>query len=252
MDSAFQLSAISVSQLALISSAAFAASILGGLAGYGVGLILPIFIAPVIGIANVIPVMAIVAVVTNASRIAAFYRDIDATQVRRILAGGLPASMVGAYAFTRLDTPAVALLLGVFLLLSVPLRRFLARKKYQLERRGTLAAGAGFGLLFGGTTGTGLILLSILMAAGVQGAALIGTDATIAIIMNAAKVAVFSGSLRVDTQIALAGLLIGLCTVPGAFVARWLLKKFTVRTHAALMDAIVVAGGAGFLWRALQ
>ncbi len=251
MDTAFQLSAISVSQLALISAAAFAASILGGLAGYGVGLILPIFVAPVIGIVNVIPVMAIVAVVTNASRIAAFYRDIDATQVRRILVGGVPASMVGAYAFTKLDTPAVALLLGVFLLLSVPLRRFLAHKKYQLERRGVMVAGMSFGLLFGGTTGTGLILLSILMAAGVQGAALIGTDATIAIIMNAAKVAVFSGSLRVDTQLALAGLLIGLCTVPGAFVARWLLKKFTVRTHTNIMDAIVIAGGAGFLWRAL-
>ena len=251
MDSAFQLSAISISQLALISAVAFAASIMGGLAGYGVGLILPIFVAPVIGIENVIPVMSIVAVVTNASRIAAFFRNIDAMQVRRVLVGGLPASMVGAYAFTMLDTPSIALLLGVFLVLSVPLRRRLARSRYQLERRGVIVAGAGFGLLFGGTTGTGLILLSILMAAGVQGAALIGTDATIALIMNTAKVAVFSGNLRVDMQIALAGLLIGLCTVPGAFVARWLLKKFTVKTHAAIMDAIVLAGGAGFLWRAL-
>ena len=252
MDPTFQLASISLPQLALISAVTVAASILGGLAGYGVGLILPIFLAPVIGIVNVVPVMAIVATVTNASRIAAFYRDINRKQVRDVLAGGLPASMVGAYAFTRLDTPSIALLLGLFLVLSVPLRRMLARSRYQLEQRGVMVAGAGYGLLAGGTTGTGLFLLSILMAAGVQGAALIGTDAVVALIINAAKVAVFSGSLRIDAQIALAGLLIGLCTVPGAFVARWLIRKFSVQAHTAIMDVVVIVGGMGFLWRALQ
>jgi len=41
-----------------VAGVAFAAAVLGGLAGYGTGLILPIALAPVIGVANIIPVMA--------------------------------------------------------------------------------------------------------------------------------------------------------------------------------------------------
>ena len=50
---------VSPLQLALACSVAFSASILGGLAGYGTGLILPVFLVPVVGVGNVIPVMAV-------------------------------------------------------------------------------------------------------------------------------------------------------------------------------------------------
>ena len=99
-------------------------------------------------------------------------------------------------------------------------------------------------------TGAGLLLISILMAAGVQGAALIASDAIVSVIMGAAKIALFGSVARLDGELALAGLLIGACTAPGAFVARWLLERIPARVHAAVMEAVVLLGGAGFLWRA--
>ncbi|MCI4430104.1 MAG: sulfite exporter TauE/SafE family protein [Burkholderiales bacterium] len=229
---------------------AFAASILGGLAGYGTGLVLPVVLAPVVGVANVVPVMALAMVLNNGSRVAAFWRDVQWPHVRRVLLLGLPACVAGAYGYTLLDARWVALLIGLFLLASIPLRRALKRANYELGARGEVGAGAGFGFINGGMTGTGVLLISLLMAGGVQGAALIGTDATISVIMGLFKVAIFGGFDRLDASLAIAGLLIGFCTTPGAFVARRLLTLIPAGVHTGLMEAVVLVGGAGFVWRA--
>jgi uncharacterized membrane protein YfcA len=133
----------------------------------------------------------------------------------------------------------------------VPLRRYLARAGWRLEARGVAIAGAGFGFVNGGMTGVGLLLISTLMAAGLQSAALIGTDAIISVIMEIAKIALFGGVARLNAELVLAGLLIGACTAPGGFVARWLLAHIPIRVHTAFMEVVVLAGGASFLWRGI-
>jgi hypothetical protein len=35
-----------------------------------------------------------------------------------------------------------------------------------------------------------------------------------------------------------------------AFAARWLMAHIPLRVHTLLMEAVVLIGGAGFLWRA--
>jgi len=224
--------------------------VLGGLAGYGTGLVVPIFLAPVVGVVNVVPVMAVGMIFANGSRIAAFRRDIHWPYTRRILLAGLPACVAGAYVYTLLEARWVALLLGAFFVASVPVRRWLARAGWRLQARGVALAGAGFGFINGGMTGVGLLLISMLMAAGLQGAALIGTDAVVSLILGFAKIALFGSVSRLDAELALAGVLIGLCTMPGGFIARWLLERIPLRVHAAFMDVVVLAGGASFLWRA--
>jgi uncharacterized protein len=235
-----------------VGTVAFGAAVLGGLAGYGTGLILPIALAPVIGVANVIPVMAVAMMINNFSRVLAFRRDIQWPHVQRMLWLGLPACLVGAWGYTRLDARWVALLLGVFLLISIPLRRLLQRARLQLGRRGEVVAGGAFGFIEGGMTGTGVILISMLMAAGVQGPALIATDAVISTLMSLAKVLLFGGAARLDASLALTGALVGLCTAPGAFVARAILARMPQQLHLRFMEAVVVVGGLGFLWRAFR
>ena len=251
MSGAFQLADVGAAQLLLIGAVAFAASILGGLAGYGTGLVVPIFLAPVVGIANVVPVMAVGMIFANGSRVAAFWRDIHRAHARRVLLAGLPLCVAGAYGYTLLEARWVALLLGGFFILSVPLRRYLAHAGWRLEARGVAVAGAGFGFVNGGMTGAGLLLISTLMAAGLQGPALIGTDAIVSVVMGFAKIALFGSVARLDLQLAAAGVLIGLATTPGAFVARWLLARIPLRVHTLAMDAVILAGGAAFLWRAI-
>ena len=235
-----------------VAVVAFFAAVLGGLAGYGTGLILPIALAPVIGVAPIVPVMAVAMMINNASRVIAFRRDIQWPHVRRLLWLGLPACLVGAWGYTLLDARWIALLLGVFLLGSIPLRSVLQRAQLRLSPGGEVAAGAGFGVIEGGMTGTGVILISMLMAAGVQGAALIATDAVVSTVMGVAKVLLFGGVSRLDASLAVTGVLVGLCAAPGAFVARAILTRLPQRLHLRIMEVVVVCGGLGFLWRAMR
>ena len=236
----------------MVALVAFFSSIIGGLAGQGVGLILPVFLAPVVGIANVIPVMSITALMTNLSRLAVFWREVDFPKAHRVLLGALPGALLGAYGFTWLESRWVALCLGGFLILSVPLRWLLARARYALGPAGLSVAGAGYGVLAGGMTGTGLVLLSVLMAGGVHGSPLIASDAAVSSLVNIVKMTVFGSASLLDAKLVFAGVLIGLCTTPGAFVARWLMRKLSLRIHGFIMDAVVLAGGVTMLWRALQ
>jgi uncharacterized membrane protein YfcA len=194
--------------------------------------------------------MAVGMIFANASRAIAFWRDIHWPYARRVLFAGLPACVVGAYGYTLLEARWIALLLGVFFIASVPLRRALARAGWRLGARGVTLAGAGFGLVNGGMTGVGMFLISLLMAAGLQGAAVIGTDAIVSVIMGAAKIALFGSVARLNVELALAGVLVGLCTVPGGFIARRLLERIPMKVHTAVMDVVVLGGGAAFLWRA--
>jgi uncharacterized membrane protein YfcA len=249
LEPTFQFADVDAAALALVAFAAFAASILGGLSGYGTGLVLPAFVAPVVGVANVIPVMAVGMAINNGSRVAAFWREVAWPDARRLLLFGLPACMLGAYGYTLLPTRWIAFAIGAFLVVSVPLRRLSKRAAWRLGPRGEAVAGAFFGVIDGAMTGTGVLLISILMAAGVTGASLIATDAIVSLVMGVAKIATFGTLARLDAELALAGLAIGACTTPGAFVARWLLKRIPARIHASFMEAVVLAGGAAFLWR---
>lgn len=252
MSEAFRLADASALQLALVCLVAFFASVLGGLAGYGTGLVLPVVLAPLVGVANVIPVMAVAMMLNNGSRVAAFWRDVQWAHVRQLLAFGLPACVVGAWGYTLLSGRWIGFLLGAFLLASVPLRRVLARARFRFSRAGEQGAGAVFGFIDGGMTGTGVILISILMSAGVQGAALIATDAVVSVTLGLVKIALFSGLATLNLDLAATGLLIGVCTAPGAFVARRLLDYISARTHAWVMELIVIAGAIALIWRAAR
>lgn len=250
MNEALAALAASPTQLVLACVVAFCASILGGLSGYGTGLVLPVFLVPLVGVTNVIPVMAVAMLLNNGSRVVAFWRDVQWVHVRRILALGLPACVAGAYSYTLLSAWWVAVLLGSFLLASVPLRRLLHRARRTFSPGTERGAGAVFGFVNGGMTGAGVILISILMSVGVAGSALVATDAVISVLMGLAKVVLFGRLAALNLELLLLGLFVGLCTVPGAFVARALLERIPAGIHAWFMEIVVVVGALALLWNA--
>jgi uncharacterized protein len=126
----------------------------------------------------------------------------------------------------------------------VPLRRLLVRRATHLGPAGLAVGAAGFGVLAGGTTGAGIVLLSILMAAGLQGAAVIATDAAVSIVIGVVKVLVFGVIGVITPQVIAFALLIGLVALPGAFVAKAIVERMSVRLHTAILDAVVLLGGA--------
>ncbi len=44
----------------------------------------------------------------------------------------------------------------------------------------------------------------------------------------------------------------GLCTIPGTWIAAWIVRRTDIRIHTLLMEALVVLGGTAILADALQ
>ena len=68
---------ISLAQLAIVACVTLVASVVGGVAGYGTGALMPLVLVPMLGAEPVVPIIAISALFTNLGRVAAFLRHVD-------------------------------------------------------------------------------------------------------------------------------------------------------------------------------
>ena len=173
---------ISLLQLLLVAGVALFASVVGGLAGYGTGALMPLVLVPLIGAEPVVPIIAISSIFTNFSRFAAYLRYADRRRALIVICAAALTTALGAYGYTRLTNAGAALVIGTMLISSVPLRRLLRRHDVRIGDTGLAAGAVGYGVLVGGTSGSGVILLSLLMAVGLEGAAVIATDAVISLV----------------------------------------------------------------------
>jgi uncharacterized membrane protein YfcA len=238
---------ISGLQLGLIAAAALFAAFVGGVAGYGTGALMPLVLVPIVGAEPVVPILAMSALMTNSSRSLAFRAFIDWRRALIVLVAALPGCILGAYLYTLLTSFGALLVIGSMLVLSVPARRLLLRQNFCIGDGGLGAGAASYGVFAGGTTGAGVMLLSLLMASGLQGAAVIATDALISIAVGTTKVAVFGLYGAITPQVAALGVLMGCAAFPGAFLARRFVEVLPVRAHTAILDAMVVLGGVTML-----
>src|SRR6202165_4556556 len=234
---------ISIAQLLLVAGVALLASVIGGLAGHGTGALMPLVLVPLIGAEPVVPIIAISAIFTNLSRATAYRRYIDRRRVLIVIAAATLTTALGAYGYTRLTNAGAALVIGAMLILSVPLRRLAKRRDVRIGDTGLVLGSVGFGLVVGGTTGSGVILLSLLMAAGLEGAAVIATDAVISVVTSIIKISVFGLAGVVTAQALAFALLIGAIALPGTFLAKTFVERMPVHIHTAILDVVVIAGG---------
>jgi uncharacterized membrane protein YfcA len=159
---------VSVAELTLIAALAAVSAVTGGVAGYGTGALMPLILVPILGAAPVVPIIAISAMFTNTARVAAFRHLLDRRRAVIALVAALPTCVLGAWLYTLLTGRGAALVIGSTLIATVPLRRLLKRHGHKLSEKAYAAAAAGWGIVVGGTTGAGVILLSLLMATGLR------------------------------------------------------------------------------------
>lgn len=243
---------ISLAQLLLVAGVAFVASIVGGVSGYGTGALMPLVLVPLVGAEPVVPIIAISAMFSNSSRMTAFLKYVDWRRTAIVLACAVPTCVLGAWGYTKLNNTGAALVIGAMLIASVPLRRVMLHLGFTVGDVGLGFGSLGYGVVVGGTAGSGVILLSLLMAAGIQSAGVIATDAAISIVIGVVKISVFGLAGVITAQVVAFALLIGLIALPGAFLARAFVERMPVHVHTAILDAVVLLGGAFLVIGALR
>ena len=108
---------ISLAQLLLVAGVALFASVIGGLAGYGTGALMPLVLVPLIGAEPVVPIIAISSIFTNLSRVTAYFRYADRRRALIVIAAAALTTALGAYGYTRLTNAGAALVIGTMLIL---------------------------------------------------------------------------------------------------------------------------------------
>jgi uncharacterized protein len=243
---------LSLLQLALIVGLAVFSGIAGGIAGYGTGALMPLVLVPLVGAKPVVPIIAISAMFTNTARVVAFRRRLDLRRAVIAFVCALPTCTLGAWLYTLLSGRGAALVIGATLISTVPLRRILKRRGHRLGEKGYAAGAAAWGIVVGGTTGAGIILLSLLMATGLEGAAVIATDALVSVGMGVIKLSVFGFAGVVTSVVLVIGLLIGAIGFCSTFIARAIVDRMPVHVHTAILDAVVLAGAAIMIFGAFR
>ena len=234
--------------LGAVALLALGAAIIGGMGGFGTGVILTAALAPLIGVKALVPVLAVAGVIINAGRFWFYRASLDRGALGVVLLSALPFLVFGTWLYSVLDARAVGTILGAAVIASVPLRRVLKRRNVMLQAPG-LAVGAGvFGLASGVATGTGVILVSLLLGAGLSGPAVLATDALVTIALDLCKAALFQRFDLMDAQSFSTGVVIGLATIPGSAVAAWLVTRLGARLHIVFMETLILSGGAFMLW----
>lgn len=237
---------ISLAQLGVVAGVALFASVVGGLAGYGGGALMPLVLVPLIGAGPVVPIIAISSIFTNLSRFVAYLRYADRRRAGIVISAAALTTVLGAYGYTRLTNAGAALVIGVMLISSVPLRRLLKRHDVKIGDTGLAAGAVGYGVVVGGTSGSGVILLSLLMASGLEGAAVIS------VVTSIIKISVFGLAGVVTAQVLAFALLIGAIALPGTFLAKTFVERMPVHIHTAILDVVVIAGGVMMIFGAVR
>lgn len=236
----------------LIVVAAFGTAVFHSVGGFAGGLLLAICLAPILGVKETVPVTATAMIISNSNRVWAFRHSVNWRAFASIFGVAVPFIVLSAVIYISLPVPVVALVLGSFLIVTIPLRRHMAKRQFKVGPRGLAMAAVPYGLVSGSTFGAGLMLAPFLLGAGLAGEQLVGTVAALGFGLNLIKAAVFGFSPLLDHPLLIKGVVIGLFTIPGAYAGRWIVRRTPLRIHTRFMEVFILCGAAYFLWKAAQ
>lgn len=237
--------------IALVLVAAVGAAVVGAIGGFGTGIVLTALLTPLIGFKAVVPVMAVAGILINAGRYWFYRGSAELDVCWRVLVASVPAMVLGVWVYSLLDASVLGIVLGSFVIASVPLRRLLKSREFAIGPRGLLGGAGVFGFASGIATGTGVILVSLLHGAGFAAKTVVATDALISIFLDVAKAIAFGRFDLLDTDAAVLGVVIGIATFPGSWLGAVLVQRLGAQMHALALEALIIVGGLSMLLQAL-
>ena len=226
------------------------AGTLGGIVGFGSSVMLMPALVIVFGPREAVPIMAVASIMANASRVAAWWREVDWRVVAAYSATAAPAAALGAATLLALPTRSVEAVLGLFFIAMIPARRWMARRKWRLRLWHLAVFGAGIGLLTGLVATTGPINAPFFLAYGLVKGAYLGTEALGSLAMYLAKAITFRSLGALPLETLGKGLVVGSSLVAGAFIAKRFVRRIDAERFRLLMDALLLMAGLTMLWTA--
>ena len=237
---------------ALVLMLGLVAGTVGGIVGFGSSIMLMPALVLVFGPREAVPIMGIAAIMANASRVVAWWREVDWRVTAAYSATGIPAAALGAKTLLTLPPGVIELVLGIFFIAMIPVRRWMAGQAWKLTLWHMALMGAVIGYITGIVVSTGPINAPFFLACGLVKGAYLGTEAMGSLAVYVAKAITFRSFNALPFEIIIKGGIIGSSLVAGAFIAKRLVLKLDGEKFTLLMDGLLLVAGVTMLWAALR
>ena len=230
----------------------FAAGVVSGIVGTGATITLLPVLVLAFGPREAVPIMAIVALMSNFAKITSWWKEIDWRACAAYAVGGVPAAALGARTLLVLPEKFVDVALGLFFLAMVPGRRWLATRNLRFGFWHLAMAGAVIGFLTGIVVSTGPLSVPAFAAYGLVKGAFIATEDAGSLALYISKALVFREFGALPFDIVLKGLISGSSVMAGTYTARLIVERLSVATFQRLLDGVMVIAGLALLWAAVR
>ena len=222
-----------------------AAGTVGGVIGFGASIMLLPALVWSFGAKDTIPIMAIATLMANASRVAVWWREVDWKLNAVHCATAVPAAVLGARTLLSLNAAMVEGALGVFLLMSIPGRRWLVHRGFRMSLPGMALVGGVIGYLTGIVASTGPINTPFFLAYGLTKGSFIASEALGSAAISLTKAATFHAFGALSPATLWRGLTIGVALMLGSWISKHILMALDASRFQIIIEAMMVAAG---LW----
>src|SRR5690349_5023272 len=233
-----------------VLSVGLLAGTISGIVGTGSSIMLMPVLVYEYGPKQAVPIMAIAAVLANVSRVVAWWREVDWRACAAYSVTGIPAAALGARTLLALPAHAVDITIGIFLIVMVPVRHWLARHQLKAKLWHLALGGAGIGYLTGIVVSTGPLSVPLFLFYGLAKGGFLATEAASSLGLYASKSVTFQRFGALTPDVAIKGLIAGSSLMAGAFIAKRFVLKLDPDVFRLIMDGIMIAAGIAMLWTA--
>jgi hypothetical protein len=234
---------------ALVALAAFVASTMAAVAGFGGAAIMLPLLVWAFGVQAAIPILTVAQLIGNLSRVVLNRSELSLPVVKWFALGAAPAAIVGGIIFATAPAGALVRVLGVFLLLLVAYRHTTWGKRARVGLRGFLPLGA-ISAFISALVGTvGPFMAPFFLAYGLVKGAYIGTEALATVVMHVVKLGVYGGYSLLSPRAVLIGVAIGAVMIVGSYAGKRILSRVPERVFPYLVEAVLVVAGLLFVIR---
>jgi uncharacterized protein len=223
------------------------AGTLGGVIGFGSSIMLMPVLVLMFGPREAVPIMAVAALLANASRAWVWWREVDWRAFAAYSATGVPAAALGASTLLTIPQRGIEVAMGIFFLAVIPARRWLARRNLSINLWQLALAGAVVGYITGIVVSTGPINAPFFLAFGLVKGAYLATEALGSLAVYISKTIVFRSFGALPSDIIYKGLIIGSSLMVGSFVAKRLVLKLKAEQFSVLIEGLLLVSGLTML-----
>jgi len=240
-----------VFSILVLGSLGLIAGVLGGVIGFGTNIILMPALVYFYGPVQTVSIIAITATIANFSRVILWWKETNWKVCLVYSLTAIPAVALGANTLVLLDGTLIEVILGIFLIALIPIRRWMRRQAFTLKLWHMSVVGAAIGYLTGIVATTGAINTPFFLAFGLVKGAYLGTEAASSLFMLVAKIFVFQQLGVLDALAITQGLLLGLCVIVGSILSKRIVLALPEKRFMQLMEAVMLVSGLSILIQSL-